>query len=83
MRYLLAVLLAAAVPSTSLATSGRTNAQGCHNSKKVGYHCHGTPKAKGPIKNPTPVSPPRYKKEAPRAIPKVDQARPGAQAKPQ
>jgi hypothetical protein len=27
------------------ATSGRTNSSGCHNSKKVGYHCHGTPKA--------------------------------------
>ncbi|ALS33000.1 hypothetical protein PTRA_a1848 [Pseudoalteromonas translucida KMM 520] len=26
------------------ATSGRTNSSGCHNSKKVGYHCHGTPK---------------------------------------
>lgn len=26
------------------ATSGRTNAKGCHNSKKAGYHCHGTPK---------------------------------------
>ncbi|GEK55772.1 peptidoglycan-binding domain-containing protein [Pseudoalteromonas espejiana] len=27
------------------ATSGRTNASGCHNSKKAGYHCHGTSKA--------------------------------------
>lgn len=27
------------------ATSGRTNSSGCHNSKKVGYHCHGAPKA--------------------------------------
>ena len=26
------------------ATSGRTNSSGCHNSKKVGYHCHGAPK---------------------------------------
>jgi hypothetical protein len=26
------------------ATSGRTNSSGCHNSKKVGYHCHGSPK---------------------------------------
>lgn len=25
------------------ATSGRTNSSGCHNSKKVGYHCHGAP----------------------------------------
>ncbi|MEZ8107206.1 peptidoglycan-binding domain-containing protein [Vibrio cortegadensis] len=25
------------------ATSGRTNSSGCHNSKKIGYHCHGTP----------------------------------------
>lgn len=27
------------------ATSGRTNSAGCHNSKKVGYHCNGAPKA--------------------------------------
>jgi hypothetical protein len=26
------------------ATSGRTNSSGCHNSKKVGFHCHGSPK---------------------------------------
>ncbi len=24
----------------SQATGGRTNSDGCHNSKKVGYHCH-------------------------------------------
>lgn len=28
--------------SIANATSGRTNASGCHNSKKAGYHCHGT-----------------------------------------
>lgn len=24
------------------ATSGRTNAKGCHNSKSAGYNCHGS-----------------------------------------
>lgn len=42
----------------AFATSGRTNSQGCHNSKKAGYHCHGTP---GPKK----VSKPAYQKPAP------------------
>jgi hypothetical protein len=26
--------------SFSLATGGRVNAAGCHNSQKIGYHCH-------------------------------------------
>lgn len=29
------------ITSLSEATSGRTNSSGCHNSKSVGYHCHG------------------------------------------
>lgn len=32
-------LLIAATPAQD--TPGRTNAAGCHNSKKQGYHCHG------------------------------------------
>ena len=39
------LLLVMAAPS-ALATPGRTNAQGCHNSKKAGYHCHGAAKGK-------------------------------------
>lgn len=42
------VLLAISLSYLSIelahATSGRTNSSGCHNSKKAGYHCHGTPK---------------------------------------
>ena len=29
-----------ALPTLSYATSGGLNKNGCHNSKKVGYHCH-------------------------------------------
>lgn len=36
----IAVLIITLTPYAN-ATSGRTNASGCHNSKKVGYHCHG------------------------------------------
>lgn len=28
------------LPSLSFATSGGLNKNGCHNSKKAGYHCH-------------------------------------------
>lgn len=35
-------LLGATSPAE--ATPGRTNAKGCHNSKKAGYHCHGATK---------------------------------------
>lgn len=33
----------------ALATPGRTNAKGCHNSKTAGYHCH-TPGGKAATK---------------------------------
>ncbi|WP_462152847.1 peptidoglycan-binding protein [Pseudoalteromonas xiamenensis] len=29
------------VCGSAFATSGRTDKNGCHNSKKIGYHCHG------------------------------------------
>lgn len=32
-------------PTTAGATSGRTDAKGCHNSKSAGYHCHGAKSA--------------------------------------
>ncbi len=39
------------------ATSGRTNSSGCHNSKKVGYHCHGAPKTSTYIPKSTTYTP--------------------------
>ena len=79
---LAAVAIAALFIATNAgATPGRTNAKGCHNSKKAGYHCHGTQK-RTPIQNPTPVAPPPKKKEATNAVPKVDKARPRAQDQP-
>lgn len=43
MRRLLIFALVAALtaPAVTLAHSGRTNAEGCHNNRKTGdYHCH-------------------------------------------
>lgn len=38
-RWLIVVILC---PGLALATGGRLNASGCHNSKTEGYHCHGS-----------------------------------------
>ncbi len=35
-------MMAAPFINEAQATSGRTNASGCHNSRTAGYHCHGT-----------------------------------------
>ena len=40
MKNLILFLLLATYSFNANATSGRTNASGCHNSKKSGYHCH-------------------------------------------
>lgn len=38
----LALLLSVIINTPSMAHSGRTNAEGCHNNRKTGeYHCHG------------------------------------------
>lgn len=37
--FLIAATLLAS-SGTSWATGGRLNKDGCHNSKKAGYHCH-------------------------------------------
>jgi hypothetical protein len=34
------VVFLLAVAGAADATPGAVNAQGCHNSKKIGYHCH-------------------------------------------
>ncbi|NOU49578.1 peptidoglycan-binding protein [Pseudoalteromonas sp. JBTF-M23] len=44
MHVLLTLILVLLSP-LSYATSGRTNSDGCHKSKKVGYHCHGNSKS--------------------------------------
>jgi len=45
------VLLAAIFLATSAsATGGRLNSKGCHNSKKVGYHCHRSQDKPAPVK---------------------------------
>ena len=36
----LAILILAAVGSTAWATPGGLDAKGCHDSQKIGYHCH-------------------------------------------
>lgn len=45
-KRIILLLISFCIVSTQFAnaTSGRTNSSGCHNSKKVGYHCHGAPK---------------------------------------
>lgn len=35
-----ALIMCVASASIANATGGRLNSSGCHNSKKVGYHCH-------------------------------------------
>lgn len=40
--FVLTICLLLFTPSLTFASSGRTNSQGCHNSKKEGYHCHGS-----------------------------------------
>ena len=40
-----AVVAVICIAPSANATPGRTNAKGCHHSKKAGYHCHGTAKA--------------------------------------
>ena len=40
---------AAAIAPPALATSGKLNSQGCHNSKKAGYHCHKAQPAKDKV----------------------------------
>lgn len=34
------MLIAASMIGPAMATSGRTDKNGCHNSSKIGYHCH-------------------------------------------
>lgn len=40
MKKIAVVLLLTLVTAQVFASSGRTNSQGCHNSKTEGYHCH-------------------------------------------
>lgn len=40
MKKLTIAFLLTLVTVQVFASSGRTNAQGCHNSKTKGYHCH-------------------------------------------
>ncbi len=39
-KLILIILIFSIGPNLSLAHPGRLNGQGCHNSKKYGYHCH-------------------------------------------
>lgn len=71
-----ALLAALLLATAAHATPGRTDSKGCHNSKKHGYHCHGSPKKAAPA--PKPAA-----KGKQNAIPKVDQAAPGRAGKPQ
>lgn len=54
------VLLAAAAllasSGASWATGGRLNKDGCHNSKKAGYHCHRAQSDKGSTKSKAATS---------------------------
>ncbi|WP_440054935.1 peptidoglycan-binding domain-containing protein [Pseudoalteromonas sp. T1lg65] len=50
--------------SQAYATSGRTNSEGCHNSKKVGYHCHGSPKLVTRYKSPNKPKQAEFKSES-------------------
>lgn len=56
------VIMGCGVALPSNATSGRTNKDGCHNSKKVGYHCHGSPSRS---LSPAPSSTTRLNSEQP------------------
>ena len=57
-----AILIAFSWPTTASATGGRTNAAGCHNSKKAGYHCHGgKAQAKPGAPKKAPGTPPKKK----------------------
>ena len=49
MRHAAPLLIACALlasTATAWATGGRLDKDGCHNSKKAGYHCHREQKAK-------------------------------------
>ena len=51
----------------TMATGGGLNSSGCHNSKKVGYHCHRAQPVAKPIQSAapdksTPQSPTKYDK---------------------
>lgn len=40
MKKMLVIILTVTFATSVFASSGRTNAAGCHNSKTEGYHCH-------------------------------------------
>lgn len=51
-----ALFISISVPLPALATPGGLNAQGCHNSKTAGYHCHrsgGSPSSATRSRKPT------------------------------
>ncbi len=54
-----AVALCLALPVA--ASSGRTNAQGCHKSKSAGYHCHGSKAATKPSPKTKSTAPTKKK----------------------
>lgn len=68
-------LLALAFATATYATGGKTDSKGCHNSKKQGYHCHGSAKHAAPA--PKPAA-----KGNTNAIPKVDKAPAGRKDQP-
>lgn len=49
--------------SLALATGGRLNSAGCHNSKKAGYHCHRAQKEKSSEISKTNKAPSRHKNQ--------------------
>lgn len=53
--FLIAATLLAS-SGTSWATGGRLNKDGCHNSKKAGYHCHRAQSDKGSTKSKAATS---------------------------
>lgn len=53
--FLIAATLLAS-SGASWATGGRLNKDGCHNSKKAGYHCHRAQSDKGSTKSKAATS---------------------------